>query len=317
MAALFEGILTGKNHKKVFTIEDTNSQLYISSGEERDEYEYNTTTLRLLLIRTRETATLFSSTFNKSGACLLSETCARRSPPIRGSVQKDALTVTSAAGEFSIRRAHTAPLESIRLRFVFLSSFFLFHFGGRLVFSSFFSRPTERKPKREEGVLRGDESNLIALRDASRGAVITRHVSEAETLVAPFFGHVALTRRFRFRFRRAFSSFVVVLVVERPPIRSNDGCLCRRHLLRARTSDAFFSQESSRRKTLKSLHSSTHTNKQTHKKRERELIKEVKKGEKNIMCTVDKVRRTKPRLLLFSSARARERSHLTQCNQIF
>jgi hypothetical protein len=203
----------------------------------------------------------------KGGACLLSETCARRLPPIRGSVQKDALTVTSAAGEFSIRRAHGAPLESIRLCFVFLSSFFLFHFGGRLVFSSF-SRPTERKPKRERGVLRGDESNLIALRDASRGAVITRHFPEAETLVASFFGHVALTQRFRFRFRRA-SSFVV-LVVERP-IRSNDGCLCRRHLLRARTSDAFFSPQSSRRKTLiKSLHSSTHTNKQTHKERERE-----------------------------------------------
>ena len=249
----------------------------------------------------------------KGGACLLSETFARRSPPIRGSVQKDALTVTSAAGEFSIRRAHRAPLETIRLR-VFLSSFFLFHFGGRLVFSSFFSRPTERKPKREEGVLRGDESNLIALRDASRGAVITRHVPEAETLVASFFGHVALTQRFRFRFRPFWASFVV-LVVERP-IRSNDGCLCRRHLLRARTSDAFFSPQSSRRKTLKSLHSSTHTNKQTHKKRERELIKEnVKKSEKNIMCTVDKVRRTKPRLLLlFSSARARERSHLAQSN---
>ena len=218
-----------KKHKKVFTIEDTNIQLYISSGEERDEYEYNTNTL-LLLIRTRETATLFSSTFNKSGACLLSETCARHSPPIRGSVQKDALTVTSAAGEFSIRRAHRAPLESIRLCFVFLSSFFLFHFGGRLVFSSF-SRPTERKPKRERGVLRGDESSLIALRDASRGAVITRHFPEAETLVASFFGHVALTQRFRFRFRPFWASFVV-LVVERP-IRSNDGCLCRQHLLRA------------------------------------------------------------------------------------
>ena len=219
-----------KNHKKVFTIEDTNSQLYISSKEERDEYEYNTNTLLRLLIRTRETATLFSSTFNKSGACLLSETCARRLPPIRGSVQKDALTVTSAAGEFSIRRAHRAPLESIRLCFVFLSSFFLFHFGGRLVFSSF-SRPTERKPKREEGVLRGDESNLIALRDASRGAVITRHFPEAETLVASFFGHVALTQRFRFRFSPFWAS-IVVLVVERP-IRSNYGCLCRQHLLRA------------------------------------------------------------------------------------
>jgi len=180
-----------KNHKKVFTIEDTNSQLYISSKEERDEYEYNTNTLLRLLIRTRETATLFSSTFNKSGACLLSETCARRLPPIRGSVQKDALTVTSAAGEFSIRRAHGAPLESIRLCFVFLSSFFLFHFGGRLVFSSFFSRPTERKPKRERGVLRGDESNLIALRDASRGAVITgtfprpRHWSHLFLVTSP------------------------------------------------------------------------------------------------------------------------------------
>ena len=76
LAALFEGILMDrKNHKKVFTI-DTNIQLYISSGEERDEYEYNTNTLLLLLIRTRETATLFSSTFNKGGACLLSETCA-------------------------------------------------------------------------------------------------------------------------------------------------------------------------------------------------------------------------------------------------
>ena len=152
LAALFEGILDRKNHKeKVFTIEHTNIQLYISSGEERDEYEYNTNTLRRL-IRTRETATLlFSSTFNKSGARLLSETCARHSPPIRGSVQKDASTVTSAAGEFSIRRAHGAPLESLRLRFVFLFSFFLLHFGGRLVFSSF-SRPTERKPKRERGV---------------------------------------------------------------------------------------------------------------------------------------------------------------------
>ena len=147
----------------MFTIEHTTIQLYISSGEERDEYEYNTNTLRLL-VRTRETATLFSSTFNKSGARLLSETCARHSPPIRGSVQKDALTVTSAAGEFSIRRAHGAPLESLRLRFVFLFSFFLFHFGGRLVVSSF-SRPTERKPKRERGVvLHRDESNLIALR---------------------------------------------------------------------------------------------------------------------------------------------------------
>jgi hypothetical protein len=222
------------------------------------------------------------------------------------------LTVTSAAGEFSIRRAHGAPLD-IHLCF-FLFSSFLFLFGGRLVFSSFL-RPTKRKPKRE-GVLR-DIPNLIALRDTSSRAVITRHFPGAETLVASFFGHVALTQRFRFRFRRA-SSFVV-LVVERP-IRSNDGCLCRRHLLRARTSDAFFSPQSSRRKTLiKSLHSSTHTNKQTHKEREREVIKEnVKKGEKNIMCTVDKVRRTKPRLvLLFSSARARERSHLTQCNQIF
>ena len=154
LAALFEGILLDrKNHKeKVFTIEHTNIQLYISSGEERDEYEYNTNTLRRL-IRTRETATLlFSSTFNKSGARLLSETCARHSPPIRGSVQKDASTVTSAAGEFSIRRAHSAPLESIRLRFVFLFSFFLFHFGGRLVVSSFSRRPTERKPKRERGV---------------------------------------------------------------------------------------------------------------------------------------------------------------------
>ena len=225
LAALFEGILMDrKNHKKVFTIEDTNI-LYLYRRERR---EMNTTIL-LLLLRTRETATLFSSTFNKGGACLLSETCARHLPPIRGSVQKDALTVTSAAGEFSIRRAHGAPLESIRLR-VFLSSFFLFHFGGRLVFSSF-SRPTERKPKRERGVLRGDESNLIALRDASRGAVITRHFPEAETLVASFFGHVALTQRFRFRFRPFWASFVV-LVVERP-IRSNDGCLCRQHLLRA------------------------------------------------------------------------------------
>ena len=33
-----------KKHKKVFTIEDTNIQLYISSGEERDEYYYTTTT---------------------------------------------------------------------------------------------------------------------------------------------------------------------------------------------------------------------------------------------------------------------------------
>ena len=174
-----------KNHKKVFTIEDTNI-LYLYRRERR---EMNTTIL-LLLLRTRETATLFSSTFNKGGACLLSETCARRSPPIRGSVQKDALTVTSAAGEFSIRRAHRAPLESIRLCFVFLSSFFLFHFGGRLVFSSF-SRPTERKPKRERGVLRGDESNLIALRDASRGAVITgtfprpRHWSHLFLVTSP------------------------------------------------------------------------------------------------------------------------------------
>ena len=73
------------------------------------------------------------------------------------------MTVTSAAGEFSIRRAHGAPLDSIRLC-VFLFSSFLFHFGGRLVVSSF-SRPTERKPKRERGVvLHRDESNLIALR---------------------------------------------------------------------------------------------------------------------------------------------------------
>ena len=49
-----------KNHKKVFTIEDTNI-LYLYRRERR---EMNTTIL-LLLIRTRETATLFSSTFNK------------------------------------------------------------------------------------------------------------------------------------------------------------------------------------------------------------------------------------------------------------
>ena len=174
------------------------------------------------------------------------------------------MTVTSAAGEFSIRRAHGAPLD-IHLCF-FLFSSFLFLFGGRLVFSSFL-RPTKRKPKRE-GVLR-DIPNLIALRDTSSRAVITRHFPGAETLVASFFGHVALTQRFRFRFRPFWASFVV-LVVERP-IRSNDGCLCRQHLLRARTSDAFFSQESSRRKTLiKSLHSSTHTtNKRTKRERER------------------------------------------------
>ena len=79
-------------------------------------------------------------------------------------------------------------------------------------------------------------------------------------------------QRFRFRFRRASSSFVVVVLVVERPIRSNDGCLsCRQHLLRARTSDAFFSQESSRRKTLvTSLHSSTHTNKQTNAQKERE-----------------------------------------------
>ena len=141
-------------------------------------------------------------------------------PPVRGSVQKDSLAVTSAAGEFSIRRAHGAPLD-IHLCF-FLFSSFLFLFGGRLVFSSFL-RPTKRKPKRE-GVLR-DIPNLIALRDTSSRAVITRHFPGAETLVASFFGHVALTQRFRFRFRRP-SSFV--LVVER--IRSNDGCLCRQHL---------------------------------------------------------------------------------------
>jgi hypothetical protein len=142
-------------------------------------------------------------------------------PPIRGSVQKDALTVTSAAGEFSIRRAHGAPLDSIRLC-VFLFSSFLFHFGGRLVFSSL-SGPTERKPKRE-GVLR-DESNLIALRNSSSRAVITRHFPGAETLVASFFGHVALTQRFRFRFRPFWASFV--LVVER--IRSRYG-ECLQHL---------------------------------------------------------------------------------------
>ena len=142
-------------------------------------------------------------------------------PPIRGSVQKDSLTVTSAAGEFSIRRAHGAPLDIIRLCF-FLFSSFLFNFGGRLVFSSLL-RPTERKPKRE-GVLR-DESNLIALRDTSRGAVITRHFPGAETLVASFFGHVALTQRFRFRFRPFWASFV--LVVER--IRSRYGD-CLQHL---------------------------------------------------------------------------------------
>ena len=142
-------------------------------------------------------------------------------PPVRGSVQKDSLAVTSAAGEFSIRRAHGAPLDSIRLC-VFLFSSFLFHFGGRLVFSSL-SRPTERKPKRE-GVLR-DESNLIALRNSSSRAVITRHFPGAETLVASFFGHVALTQRFRFRFRPFWASFV--LVVER--IRSRYG-ECLQHL---------------------------------------------------------------------------------------
>ena len=135
------------------------------------------------------------------------------------------MTVTSAAGEFSIRRAHGAPLDSIRLC-VFLFSSFLFHFGGRLVFSSL-SRPTERKPKRE-GVLR-DESNLIALRNSSSRAVITRHFPGAETLVASFFGRVASTQRFRFRFRPSFwASFV--LVVER--IRSRYGA-CLQHLLRA------------------------------------------------------------------------------------
>ena len=88
----------------------------------------------------------------------------------------------------------------------------------------------------------------------------------------PTLSHFALTQRFRFRFRRASSSFVVVVLVVERPIRSNDGCLsCRQHLLRARTSDAFFSQESSRRKTLvTSLHSSTHTNKQTNAQKERE-----------------------------------------------
>ena len=141
-------------------------------------------------------------------------------PPVRGSVQKDSLTVTSAAREFSIRRAHGAPLD-IRLCF-FLFSSFLFVFGGVVVFSSFL-RPTKRKPKRE-GVLR-DESNLIALRDTSLRAVIARHLPGAETLVASFFGHVALTQRFRFRFCRS-SSFVVV-IVER--IRSSYGD-CRQHL---------------------------------------------------------------------------------------
>ena len=175
----------------------------------------NTILIILLLIRTRETATFFS-TFNKGGARSLSETCADILPPVRGAVQKRSLTVTSGAGEFSIRRAHRAPLD-IRLCF-FLFSSFLFVFGGRLVFSSFL-RPTKRKSKRE-GVLR-DESNLIALRDTSLRAVITRNFPGAETLVASFFGHVALTQRFRFRFRRP-SSFVVV--VER--IRSSYGdCL--------------------------------------------------------------------------------------------
>ena len=62
LAALFEGILMDrKNHKKVFTIEHTNI-LYLYRRERR---EMNTTILLLLLLRTRETATLFSSTFNK------------------------------------------------------------------------------------------------------------------------------------------------------------------------------------------------------------------------------------------------------------
>ena len=117
------------------------------------------------------------------------------------------------------------------------------------MFSSF-SRPTERKPKRERGVLHRDESNLIALRDASpRGAKVSVSVS-----------------------RRASSSFVVVvLVVERPPIRSNDGCLCRQHLLRARTSDAYFSRRSrlvAKRASHLFIHRRTQTNKRT--KRERE-----------------------------------------------
>ena len=140
-------------------------------------------------------------------------------PPVRGSVQKVSFTVTSAAREFSRCAsviAHRAPLD-IRI------CFFLFSFNLFVVVSLSLSRPTKRKSKRE-GVLR-DESNLIALRDTSSRAVITRHFPEAETLVASFFGHVALTQRFRFRFRRP-SSFV--LVVER--IRSNDGCLCRQHL---------------------------------------------------------------------------------------
>lgn len=153
------------------------------------------------------------------GARSLSETCADILPPVRGAVQKRSLTVTSGAGEFSrrasiiIRRAHRAPLDSIRI------CFFLFVFRGDVVSLSFL-RPTKRKLKHK--VLRhGDVPNLIALRDTSSRAVITRHFPCAETLVASFFGHVALTQRFRFRFRRP-SSFVVV--VER--IRSSYGdCL--------------------------------------------------------------------------------------------
>ena len=75
----------------------------------------------------------------------------------------------------------------------------------------------------------------------------------------------------------------------------------------ARTSDAFFSYSSQNSQ----ISSFIYAHKQTHKKRETE-VKEVKKGE-NIMCTVDKVRRTSAFIIVFVVVCfCAERSQLSQ-----
>jgi len=76
LAALFEGILMDrKNHE-----ESVHNRTHkYSTMYRRERREMNTNTILIhyyYYIRTRETAT-FSSTFNKGGARLLSETCAR------------------------------------------------------------------------------------------------------------------------------------------------------------------------------------------------------------------------------------------------
>ena len=81
----------------------------------------------------------------------------------------------------------------------------------------------------------------------------------------------------------------------------------------ALTSDAFFSY-SSRLKTVGILFTNLRT--QTNAQRERERkVKEVKEGV-DIMCTVDKVRRTSA-FIVFIVSSARERDLISQYKQIF